>query len=315
MKIQYLIPILFLAAFCTVSAQTNNGPIESKTIILTPSDKILGAAYSGDWETIKALLKANPELIDSNKYGMKPLHIAVKNNRTNVAEWMLAHGGDVNAKTLPQPPLWGMGDNSLVETPMILAIEARSKEMVALLLAHNADLNIRSNSWPPLHLAADLGLKDIAELLLAHGADINATNGVGETPLHYAARSMYPGMSDGYKDMVELLLAHGAYVNARDKNGWTPLHNAAYFGRNIVVESPLTNNADASAKANNGKKPLNGLNRVEQIADKEVVASLLAHGADVNATNAAGQTPLHLALTWKHNDEVVNLLRQQGGHE
>ena len=34
MKIQHLIPILFLAAFCTVSAQTNIAPAESKSIKL-----------------------------------------------------------------------------------------------------------------------------------------------------------------------------------------------------------------------------------------------------------------------------------------
>jgi hypothetical protein len=34
MKIQHLIPILFLAAFCTVSAQTNNAPTNTNTRLL-----------------------------------------------------------------------------------------------------------------------------------------------------------------------------------------------------------------------------------------------------------------------------------------
>ena len=41
---------------------------------------------------------------------------------------------------------------------------------------------------------------------------------------------------------------------------------------------------------------------------------LLAHGADVNAMNQKGETPMHLAVNAKLND-MVELLRQHGGHE
>ncbi len=41
---------------------------------------------------------------------------------------------------------------------------------------------------------------------------------------------------------------------------------------------------------------------------------LLANKADVNAKGIKGETPLHLAVIAKH-DDVVELLRQHGGHE
>jgi ankyrin repeat protein len=44
-----------------------------------------------------------------------------------------------------------------------------------------------------------------------------------------------------------------------------------------------------------------------------VVTLLLANGADVNAENNAGSTPLYLAVVEGH-ENVVELLHQHGAH-
>lgn len=49
------------------------------------------------------------------------------------------------------------------------------------------------------------------------------------------------------------------------------------------------------------------------VGDKAMVELLLAHRADVNATDDKGKTPLRVALAG-HRD-VLELLRQNGGHD
>jgi ankyrin repeat protein len=44
-----------------------------------------------------------------------------------------------------------------------------------------------------------------------------------------------------------------------------------------------------------------------------MVALLLDHGAQVNAKDIHGQTPLHLSPRWE--PELAELLRQRGGHD
>ena len=54
----------------------------------------------------------------------------------------------------------------------------------------------------PLHEAAFEGNKEIVKLLIAHGADVNVQDNHGETPLQEAAFIR--------RDIVELLKKHGA---------------------------------------------------------------------------------------------------------
>lgn len=47
----------------------------------------------------------------------------------------------------------------------------------------------------------------------------------------------------------------------------------------------------------------------------DIVRILLAHHADVNATATDGETPLHVAAAHGEPNEIVEVLRQHGGHE
>ena len=70
--------------------------------------------------------------------------------------------------------------------------------------------------------AVNRGHKEIVGLLIAEGANVNMKNNFGSTPLHHAA-------SKGYKEIVELLIMAGADVNGKMNNGITPLGSASFI--------------------------------------------------------------------------------------
>jgi ankyrin repeat protein len=178
------------------------------------------AAFNGKLEKAKALIKENPELVNSqSSYASQtPLHLAVEYGHKDVAELLLANKADVEAKAYGG---W---------TPLLNAVFGGHKDLVELLLAHKADVNVKDTAGrTPLHVAAENGYTEIAALLLAHKADVNAKNRDGLTPLHIA-------VALGYKDLVELLLTNNADINAKDDAGRTPLSFAVLHNYKDLAE-------------------------------------------------------------------------------
>ncbi|CAE7754198.1 Ank3, partial [Symbiodinium pilosum] len=104
------------------------------------------------------------------------------------------------------------------------------------------------------------------------------------------------------RELVELILSWGASVTLADNDGWCPLHEAARWGDGELVESLLLRGADPSARSNDGETGL---------GEAELAGLLLQSGADANATNTAGATPLDFAK----KDEVRWLLRSHKGRK
>lgn len=119
-----------------------------------------------------------------------------------------------------------------------------SKQPALLLLGH----------WKhgkQLHAAAETGRKDVVELLLAHGADVNVKDLHGETPLHKA-------VCGGHGQAVESLLAAKADINAEDSCKSTPLREAVTSKRPDMVSLLLAQGASVNVALQNGETPLAG---------------------------------------------------------
>ncbi|MFD3166577.1 ankyrin repeat domain-containing protein [Herpetosiphon sp. NSE202] len=83
------------------------------------------------------------------------------------------------------------------------------------------------------------------------------------------------------------------YANAR--LGQTPLHLAAWNGEQRLVKQLLELGADPNARDLYGATPLHAM--VRWVTQPDIISTLLEHGAEINAVDAANQTPLHLAAS------------------
>ena len=127
-----------------------------------------------------------------------------------------------------------------------------------------------------------------------HPALIAALLDGGADP--YGADTMYGTSSAlicavgaGDKAVVETMLAHGANVDHRDNN-MTPLAYAAAVGRLLIVRLLLEKGADVNAQNSEGWTPL--MNAAMTARDPECIRLLLAHQADPNIKDKKGLTAL-----------------------
>ena len=180
----------------------------------------------------------------------------------------------------------------------------------------------------PLHYAAYEGHVKVLELLLAHGAppSPDARNDVGVTPAHNAAqrghaealRALLRAGADANacdvdaasllhvatdRRCVEELLREGADPNARRRDGRTALHEACERGDGWAVEALLGAGAEPDAREGaRGRAPLHAA------ADWRCARALCAAGADIEATDGDGMTPLQRAACEGRAEVVCRLL-------
>jgi uncharacterized protein len=111
----------------------------------------------------------------------------------------------------------------------------------------------------------------------------------------------------------ELLLLEGGFVDLWSPDGFTALHLAAFFGHEVVAAELLRRGADVSAASRNPLR-VQALHSAAAGNHTGLVRLLLDHGADPNARQQGGFTPIHAAAQ-NGNEELYALLVADGADE
>lgn len=201
------------------------------------------AVYNGCEDVTRFLLDNKADVDARNEYGASPLDYAVETLKTSPTSEVVFQ---VTFSAAIANLLFSHG--AVVEDRMLLHVASSgSVPAVQWLLDHGAHVNARTeNGGTALHDAAWMGNYEMVALLLARGADVNLERSdscVG-TPLHEAA-------CHGHTRVAELLLANGANVNAINKDDHTPLYVAIHEnggGMTVTTQTTVYGGAEGNQR-------------------------------------------------------------------
>ena len=253
---------------------------------------LMRAVINGHQSTVDTLLESGADLNIHHTCceGGMALHFAAERGHDEMVSALLLRGASKDALDFDG------------RTPLMWAVWNRHLSTVQLLLESGADLNIHAidDGSAALHVAADTGHDGIMVTLLLAGADPNVLDSDDATPLMRAA-------GQGEQRIVDLLIHAKADVNiSNTSEGSTALHEAAREGHYEIVCALLLGGAEKDALAIGG---VSSLMRAVEGGHLSIVKKLLQAGAGVHTYTAdEGCTALHWGARGGHDGIVSALL-------
>lgn len=321
------------------------------------------AAYRGKLEVVKFLVEQGADInfpgchLSQHDLEITPYCVARHEGRDEVAEYLLQQGAIVDIHTAAyladyettllildndpnlvnsgylQSVMLPSGEPDSFEyrdtewaTPLCYAIVGGNIRIVELLISRGAIIEPHSKLLLDHAVSADR--VDIVKLLINNGADpskapriyddnsemsvllkshgvpskdINAFDWMGWPPLPYVCR----GDKGEHPEAVLRLLELGADINVQSSKGKTALHCAAKAGFLKVINVLIENGANIDATDNNGETPLyEAIRSTIKNREKQRAAleALLIKSANPNVKNRRGLTPLQAAQQMRRAD-------------
>jgi ankyrin repeat protein len=273
--------------------------------------RLVDAAIDGDRATVDELLAGgtDPDGLHPEKRSTALIEAATKGH-IEIVRSLIEAGADVNLRDSDgRTPLWSAATFSHLGTIEVLVAAGAEPN------AHFGDID------PPLHAAVFENHVDGVRALVEAGADVDLVDSQGESALMEAVFWEHPDMGKmlielgvdmsttanreacvaaAEKDLSELLTAcldAGADVDFA-VNGRTALMEAARMGHATSTGLLLERGADVTVRDGRG---YTALHHAVDRWSPDLVKALLAAGAEVDAADDYGVTPLMRAAYWGPN--------------
>lgn len=282
---------------------------------------LFSAVRAGKMDIIRAVLERGADINTQNVYGDTPLHLAARGDgrgapNADLLKALIEAGANPNLA------------NARGDLPLHLALRRD--------IALDRTFNYQSGDYPASANpnAVPRGLQLVP---LIDKTDINARDGNGFSPLLLAiitrdaesrdlvrdrnpktdsTTQLFDAVAGGESAKVAQLLTAKPYLAFfRLADGSTPLHVAALWGTLGAAGELVKRGADLNARDARGFTPLHDAlkNPTGRFSRRAINMSafLLGKGADANISTPSGDAPLHLAAR-AGDAELVTLLLDKG---
>ena len=298
-------------------------------------ETLLFATQTPQFAILDLLIHHGADVDYKDVRGRTALHKAAEGGHVAAVEILFHHGADVDGRD-------GEGDTALHK-----AAESGHLAAVEILIHHGADVKYQyERCETALHKAAKGGHVAAVEILIHHGADVDGRDGEGDSALHKAAKGghvaamkilihhgadvngrdiwkttiLHTAAYAGRLDMVGILIKTGLNMNCGDSSSRTPLIRAFQGQKFEVALFLIQQGADINWISKEDGTALTAACRAcfvyssnpeRENTDVRAVRLLLEKGADMEAQDSEGRTPLMHAAD-RVNLLLVQLLLQSG---
>ncbi|HUC75986.1 MAG TPA: ankyrin repeat domain-containing protein [Vicinamibacterales bacterium] len=260
---------------------------------------LMWAAAEGHRDVVAGLVEMGAHVNAASRAGFTPLVFAAVKGDVPSINTLLAAGADPNVVVKSGAK------------PLIVAMQFKQTAAGLALLEAGADFDGRDRAGQTaLHLAAEVGDIKLVRALLDSGADPNArttksampAGGRGggggrgrsageQTPLMMAARG-------DHEDVMRALVAAGGNPNLKAQDGTSVLMAAAAGARLATFKYAYEIDPNVDGMTTAGDTIMHvavAINGRTQAEVCEVIQFLADHGAELDALNNAGRTPIAIA--------------------
>ena len=263
--------------------------VECENVVAVELLQAAGAELSG---TITAVLGRDGPGVTS--YTL--LHHAVKHHKSQMTSYLL---GFIKPDVV----------DTKGRTPLHYALQENNSS-AQVLLSHGADISSRDDKgWTPLHVASSYGVSKGVSSLLEAGAEVNARDNAGMTPLDQCTLDFHSSLRNR-SEAMKILVQAGASFSSLKKDGCTPLQFAMITAIRTHSEGDLSTILNQQIDLSSSKLPPLDRTPLHVAAEADcgtfILRLLVSHGADLEAEDKDGKTPVQVAAEGAHQ-RLVNI--------